>query len=73
VYRGSRIPDLVGSYLFTDNCNPAIRAIRVEGGRVVAERDLGIRAAGIASFGEDSDGELYVVSQTDGVFRIDPA
>ena len=34
VYRGSKIPDLRGSYLYSDNCNPKISAIRVEGGRV---------------------------------------
>jgi glucose/arabinose dehydrogenase len=73
VYRGSRIPELVGSYLFSDNCNPAIRAIRVEGGRVVAQRDLGIHASGVSSFGEDADGELYVLSQSEGLYRIDPA
>jgi glucose/arabinose dehydrogenase len=73
VYRGSRVPDLVGSYLFSDNCNTAIRAIRVEGGRVVAARDLGIPAPRISSFGEGADGELYALSQSDGIFRIDPA
>jgi glucose/arabinose dehydrogenase len=71
VYRGARIPDLAGAYLFTDFCNPAIRAIRVEGGQTVASRDLGVAASMVASFGEDTDGELYVISQADGVFRID--
>jgi glucose/arabinose dehydrogenase len=73
VYRGTRIPNLVGAYVFTDYCNPAIRAIRVQDGQVVASRDLGISAGEIASFGEDNAGELYVISQTGGIFRIDPA
>jgi glucose/arabinose dehydrogenase len=73
VYRGKRIPDLVGAYLFSDYCNSTIRAIRVENGQVVAQRDLGIASASIASFGEDNDGELYVLSQSRGIFRIDPA
>ena len=34
---------------------------------------LHVSADSIASFGEDNDGELYVLSQSDGVFRIDPA
>lgn len=73
VYRGTRIPDLVGAYVFSDYCNPAIRAIRVEGGQAVAVRDLGVTADMVASFGQDNDGELYVISQNQGVFRIDPA
>ena len=73
VYRGTKIPDLVGSYVFSDYCNPAIRAIRVQDGRVVAARDLGVTADSVSSFGEGDDGELYVISQTQGVFRIDPA
>ncbi|MSO79280.1 MAG: sugar dehydrogenase [Acidimicrobiia bacterium] len=73
VYRGSRIPDLVGSYVFSDYCNPALRAIRVDGGAAVTTRDLGVPATMVSSFGQDNDGELYVVSQNQGVFRIDPA
>ena len=73
VYRGKRIPKLRGSYVFGDFCKPPITALRLEGGKAVAERDLGIQAAAVSSFGEDADGELYVVSQRDGVFRIDPA
>jgi glucose/arabinose dehydrogenase len=73
VYRGTRIPDLRGSYVFADYCRPNIRAVRVEAGRVVAERDLRIEGASIASFGEDAAGELYVLSQSDGLFRLDPA
>ena len=73
VYRGTRIPDLVGAYVYSDYCNGAIRAIRADGGQVVVARELGITATNISSFGEDADGELYVVSQSDGLFRIDPA
>jgi len=73
VYRGSRIPNLVGSYLYSDYCRPAIAAIRVQDGRVVTARDLGVSAAGVSSFGQDNAGELYVISQSEGVYRIDPA
>jgi glucose/arabinose dehydrogenase len=73
VYRGTRIPDLVGSYLFSDNCDDRIRAIHVESnGRVTQERDLGVSTHGPTTFGEDADGELYVAGE-DGVFRLDPA
>jgi len=73
VYRGARIPDLVGAYVYSDYCNGAIRALRVDGTTVVVARDLGISERQISSFGEDAAGELYVVSQQDGIFRIDPA
>jgi glucose/arabinose dehydrogenase len=75
VYRGTKIPDLVGSYLFSDNCNSRVRALRLDeaSGTVTLSRDLGVEAASLSSFGEDPDGELYVLSLTGGLFRVDPA
>jgi glucose/arabinose dehydrogenase len=74
VYRGQAVPALFGSYLFTDNCNGAIRAIQLgPDGAVAIDRELGTTIPGVAAFGEDAQGELYVVSQTQGVFRVDPA
>jgi glucose/arabinose dehydrogenase len=73
VYRGTKIPNLVGAYVFSDYCNGTIRAIRVAGGQVVANRELGISSSDVSSFGQDADGELYVISQSEGIFRIDPA
>ena len=73
VYRGTRIPDLVGSYLFSDNCNSRIRALRIDdNGAITLARDLGIEATALSSLGEGNDGELYVLSLTEGVFRVDP-
>ncbi|MFN8036997.1 MAG: PQQ-dependent sugar dehydrogenase [Acidimicrobiia bacterium] len=72
VYRGSRIPALVGAYLYADYCGHDIRAFTQRDGKAVGDRALGIGAGNIASFGEDGDGELYVLSQGDGVLRIDP-
>jgi glucose/arabinose dehydrogenase len=74
VYRGTRIPNLTGAYLFTDNCDGRIRALRLDAaGAVALERELGVSVDGPTSFGEGSDGELYVLSGNDGVFRVDPA
>lgn len=71
VYRGSAIPALVGEYLYTDNCNGRIRALK-RTGATVTNRDLGVIAIGPASFGEDNNGELYVLSLSGGIFRIEP-
>jgi glucose/arabinose dehydrogenase len=73
VYRGSKIPELTGAYLYTDYCASSIRAIVQEGGRVTDQRELGVSGNQVTAFGEDQNGELYILSQGDGLQRIDPA
>jgi glucose/arabinose dehydrogenase len=73
VYRGSKIPALAGAYLYSDYCDGAIRAIVEQNGQVADRRELGMTASQVTAFGEDQDGELYVLSQGDGLQRIDPA
>ena len=68
VYRGTRIPAMNGVYLFGDFCVGHV--VGLAGGQV---RDLGISTSNLASFGQDADGELYVLSLTGGVSRIDPS
>ena len=73
VYRGAKIPDLRGAYVFSDYCDSALRALTEQGGKVAGQRDLGVKGNQITAFGQDQDGELYVLSQGDGLQRIDPA
>jgi len=70
VYRGEKIPRLRGWYLFTDYCNGTLRAARINARGKVQQRDLDVDAANVSSFGQDNAGELYVLSQRDGVFRV---
>jgi glucose/arabinose dehydrogenase len=71
VYRGSAIPALVGQYLYSDNCNGSIRAL-TRSGSTATNRALGQTVTSPSSFGEDNQGELYVVSLTNGLFKIGP-
>ncbi len=73
VYRGARMSDLAGAYLFGDFCNGQVRALRLTGGKVSEQRALGLEVPNLASFGEDHQGEVYALSLSGGVFRIDPA
>jgi glucose/arabinose dehydrogenase len=73
VYRGTKIPDLRGAYVFTDYCAGTLRAISQRGGKLIDRRDLGAKGNQVAAFGQSQDGELYVLSQGDGLQRIDPA
>jgi glucose/arabinose dehydrogenase len=70
VYRGKALPALRGVYLFTDYCAGAIRGLRQEGGAVVERGRLGVEQQSVAAFGQDGDGELYVLSQENGLYRI---
>ncbi len=74
VYRGELLPDLDGVYLFGDVASGYIwgldaDAIR-EGFDVSAHQLLDV-PRGIVSFGEDDDGELYVVSLEGSIYRVD--
>jgi glucose/arabinose dehydrogenase len=73
VYRGTAIPNLVGAYLYSDNCNGTINAFVLRGGKVTGRRSLGIDGGVPASFGQDQDGELYVVSLAGPIYRVEPA
>jgi glucose/arabinose dehydrogenase len=75
VYRGKRIPNLVGAYVWADEARGHITALQVRNGRVVKSRPLdAVIDSGLSSFGEDNAGELYALDLGRGrVYRIDPA
>ena len=70
VYRGEDIPALSGSYLFSDFCQPGLRALRMDEDGAVTESSLGGDVPSVVSFAEDPDGEVYVVSLDEGLFRL---
>ncbi len=73
VYRGTKIPDLVGTYLFADYCGSSLHATPVGLGVKGEDIDLGLGVKNVNSFGQDQNRELYVLSATDGLLRLDPA
>ena len=71
VYRGRAIPALAGAYVFADFGLGRPLALSVRNGKLERERDLDIPVdGGIPSFGEDNDGELYVL--TNGNIGLTP-
>jgi glucose/arabinose dehydrogenase len=72
VYRGEDVPALQGAYVFSDYCDGTLRWVRAEAGAATDRGSLGVSADSVASLGEDSLGELYVLSQSDGLLRVVP-
>ena len=72
VYRGDRIPSLYGAYVFGDYCSGKIWAIRYNGQEVTEHLLLADTDLRIASFGQDRNGALYVLSQNSGIYRLRP-
>jgi len=66
VYRGTRLPELDGAYLYGDYVTGRIWALRYDEAkkRVVANRPIRDRSMPIYSFGEDEKGEVYFLTQT---------
>jgi glucose/arabinose dehydrogenase len=74
VYRGSAVPDLQGLYFYGDFCQGWVRSLRYAGGAATEVTDWPTLRPGasILSFGEDTAGELYVLSSSGGVFKVIP-
>ena len=70
VYRGGAIPWLTGVYVYGDFCTGQVFGLRYADGEVVEHKLLADTGLQIASFGQDNDGELYLLSQGEGIFRL---
>lgn len=73
VVRGEHIPDLEGSYLFSDFCDGVIRALVSDGRGGWGALDLDAIVEVPVSFALSWDGTVYVLSLAGGVYRLDPA
>ncbi len=75
VYRGKQFPELDGHYLYADYVTAKIWALRYDDGkkRVVANRPIRDRSLPILSFGEDEQGEVYLLTYSptgQGIYRL---
>jgi glucose/arabinose dehydrogenase len=66
VYRGSRLPELRGAYLYADYVAGTVNALRydTDKARVVANQPIRTKKLPIVSFGEDEEGEMYFLCIT---------
>jgi glucose/arabinose dehydrogenase len=66
VYRGDRLPELQGAYLYADYVAGTVQALRYDNGkaRVVANQPIRTKKMPIVSFGEDQSGDMYFLSIT---------
>ncbi|QMU62418.1 MAG: glucose dehydrogenase [Gammaproteobacteria bacterium] len=70
VYRGSKVQELYGKYIFGDFCSGVIWSIEKD--KKFEMRELLRTNLNISSFGEDSSGELYVLDYQGKVFKFVP-
>ncbi|MDJ0924238.1 MAG: PQQ-dependent sugar dehydrogenase [Acidimicrobiia bacterium] len=73
VYRGADIPELNGTYFYSDWCTGWIRSFRYEGGAAVDVREWPELDPGqVNTFGVDGFGELYIGTWGGDVWKLVP-
>lgn len=70
VYRGTAMPGMAGIYLYGDYCSGTIWGLRRDAGGQWQASKLLSSGTNLSSFGEDQDGELYVVDLSGKLYRI---
>jgi glucose/arabinose dehydrogenase len=72
VYRGTAIQGLQGTYFYGDHCDGWIKSFRLSGGFATQLKDWpSLDTNGnITSFGQDTRGELYVMTVAGNLYKI---
>jgi glucose/arabinose dehydrogenase len=74
VYRGAKIPELVGAYFYGDFGTGTIWSLyRDANGQWQNNVFMRLQGTTISSFGQDEDGELYVVNYNGSILSFEPA
>ena len=73
VYRGKKIPELVGAYLYADYVSGQVWALWYDHERqeVTANRTIRAKGAPVISFGEDNEGEVFFTGERE-IYKFAP-
>jgi glucose/arabinose dehydrogenase len=69
VYRGDAIPAAQGRYFYGDYCSGNVWSLSLRGATAAVRRDP-FHVPALSSFGEDANGELYLVSIEGKIFKL---
>ena len=76
VYRGCRMPGYAGTYFYGDFVSGTIRSFRLLSGQATDQRDwtgtVGGGIGNISSFGQDAQGEVYILDYDGELYRLTP-
>ena len=78
VYRGKAVPSLFGHYIFGDYCTGKIWSFKYQNNELSEFKDLsesinlanGEHTPYVSSFGEDLNGELYIIDYSGDIYKI---
>ena len=73
VYRGSALSAMRGTYFYTDFCTGVVSSFRYQHGQPTDQREWpSLSQAGgfVTSFGEDAEGELYLMTKGGGLLKF---
>ncbi|HYV35813.1 MAG TPA: hypothetical protein VE988_08930, partial [Gemmataceae bacterium] len=73
VYHGKRLPELVGTYICGDWMTCKVWSARFDKEKVTSRKEIAQGRMRIIAFGEDNDGELYILGygdNADGVYQL---
>lgn len=73
VYRGAKLPELSGAYIYGDFMTGTIWALRYDGQSAATNETVAATNLNIASFGADADGEIYICAFDGGVYTLETA
>jgi uncharacterized repeat protein (TIGR03806 family) len=74
VYRGRRLAGLRGAYIYGDYQSGKVWGLRYDGKQVTWRGELADSGLRLVAFGEDREGELYLIEyeRTNGIYRLEP-
>lgn len=73
VYRGRRLPELAGAYLYGDWVTGKVWALWHDGQSITRHEEIARSRLQIVCFGEDNDGEVFVADYAaGGLYRLMP-
>ncbi|HXV69968.1 MAG TPA: PQQ-dependent sugar dehydrogenase [Acidimicrobiia bacterium] len=74
VYRGSEIPEIAGTYFYSDWVSSWVRGFKFVDGQVTEDRDwtedLGGEVGQVMTYGLDGHGELYLATYEGGIYKF---
>ncbi len=71
VYRGKRVPELTGLYIYGDFISGRIWSLKYDGSSRPVNNLLSESSLAISSFGIDTENELYILSFDGKIYRFE--